>query len=789
MAKWKPTFYRTNGHPGATAPLRKVATKFLTNMKHRNEELGNYINPVQRFQYDGIKFVLSSLPGYDIVDITVPFEPGEEEVGGTAEIYSGFWEPRVQAHGIGHYLRWFPSDYELYNSDSVTPIGLGASVDGASEELSDPMPPNRWMYNDYSPGGVGPDDGREEAPWFKDTGQQVSAASIHPGKYSGKLRELVQMQLGYGLLPQFNYTASNSNGIHLEALDDDVTRIWLYQISATNGIVMQVMMDYTDAKFEKAERLKTGEIPPEITEQEWFSTQTSFDSSKPLYTKAEWDALPEAERPAITTVTFELLSAAAYLSVVSEYGAYGDYGWSFNPAGTSAVFCGMAWNTPGGGGLAANYKSNLLTVTLNPTAFTASVSGAGDTPFLMDSAFDHVKFPNSDGTLETVYFWKGENGFKGTQPSSSYTAPIYTYYNLNGALETVSYTYTAGTYETQNGGSGFALGWAEYIACREPNAISPTNYNYAACGAGQSGTGTMGARHGFTSSITTPDSFDNFLGYRGSWSSAKDLAPPTYFGPSSNLKISYGPTTSRPAGMNMDSQYLELEHGNWGGATESVLIIPSFERLGYYHYKSLQTTLSSGSLSLAAEYIYEHGTPVRQYGDGSIGSDDCEYNACTTAATGRIGNRWPSSDTQPNYYLARNATADTLFPIHTACSPNDANDCFSDLDGVVYTNGAPAPILSGHTKDDTTYVGGLMLPDGSSIAFSDDEIVNQSSPFRESSSSYGYQSVVSLFDTFSGKYIFSMPEIAMTARKHTATGFPDDITKTGVLFSGMPYFL
>jgi hypothetical protein len=790
MAKWKPTYYRTNGRPGATAPLRRVATKLLEQMKHRNEELGNYANPVQRVRHGDTKYMLSSLPGYDIVDITVPFEE-EEEVGGKADIYSGLWEPTFQSHSLLHYLRWYPSGYELYNSDSATPAGLGASVDGAADRLLPAfMPPNRWMQNDYT---YDPEDeeSKEEAPWFKDTGPVVSATSIHPGKYSGKLRELVQMQLGYGLLPQFSYSASNSNGIHLETLDEDTTRIWLYQISATNGVVMQIMMDYSGAKFEEAADLKPGEIPPEIEEAGFMALQTSFDSTKPVYTKAEWDALSDAERPPINAVTFVLLSAASYLSATSEYGAYGDYGWSFNPAGTSAVIVGMAWNTPGGGGLAVNYKANLLTVTLNPTAFSASVSGSGDQPFLMDSSFDHVKFPNPDGTLETVYFWKGENGLKGTQPSASYTAPIYAYYDLNGDLVQCDYEWVDGTAATKNGGSAFPLTWTETVACRQATTWQPTNFHYKACSTGESGTGTWGCKHGFNTKITTPDSYNVYTGYAVKWAQVhafgyKDQS--IWYNESFSLNVLLESGLTTDAWLNIDEHYYERKEGSFSGSTKSVLIVPSFERLAFYHYKNLNTTITTGKVQHPHTFAYERGAPVRQNGRGGALGDDCTYAGCGWAIFGTDGSQHPELETAPEYYLAKTVSSFTrMLDIYPACSPVENLDCFGSptLDVYISTPADQDP----YSEDNNTYVGGCSLPNGGSIAFSEDEIVNDSDPFGESSASFGYQSVVSCFDTFSGKYIFSMPNIAMTDRKHTADGFPDDIVKVAVLFSGMPYFI
>jgi hypothetical protein len=760
-------------------------------MKHRNEELGHYANPVQRVRHGDIKYMFSSLPGYDIIDITVPFVEGEEEVGGAADLYSGLWEPRFQASNKQHYLRWYPSDYELFNTGLLTPVsaGLGASVDGAEDRLSTaPMPPNRWMRNDYT---YDPEDPltKEEAPWFKDTGKIVSATSIHPGKYSGKLRELVQMQLGYGLLPQFSYSASNANGIHLETLDEDTTRVWLYQISGTNGVVMQIMADYSVANFEKAELLKTGGIPPEIEEAGWFDRQTSFDSAKPVYTKAEWDALPDDERPDIKTVTFRLLSSAAYLAAVGSYGVYGDYGWSFNPAGTSAVLVGIEWNTPGGGGLASSYRSNLFTIALDPTAFTASISGAGARPFLMDSSFDHVKFPKTNGALETVYFWKGENGFKGTQPSSSYTAPIYAYYNLNGELVQCDYTYAEGTTETQNGGSAFPTGWAEIIACRQRTTLSATNYHYKGCSSGRSGTGTFGQKHGFSTTITSADTYSVWGGYSATFSATTNWGNKghdTWWGTAWNKRATLPNGAVAATRANMDSQYLARTEGSFGGSTKSVLIVPSFERLAFYHYKSLNTTLTGGRLTHPNTWLYERGQPVRQAGLGGTLGDPCEFAGCgwPVGVLGFKGNLWPDADTEPEYYVSNTQNVERLYKLYTGCT-GDGDDCFGENELV--PSGTPGT-QDPYSEDITTVVGGLMLPNGASIMFSDDEINNQSEPFRESSASFGYQSVVSCFDTFSSKYIFSMPNIAMTDLQHTATGFPDDITQTGVLFSGMPYF-
>ena len=779
MAKWKPTFYRTNGKPGAVAPLRKFARKLLENMKHRNEELGNYANPVHRFQYDGNKFFFQSLPGYDIVHITVPHVDGDEEKQETAEVYSGCWEPRFHVSGLfGWFMRWFPSAYEVFNSETDTePPGLGASVDGAAEELTNPLPPARWMYSDY-------DNTRMETPWFDDIGGEVTYRRFHPGRYSGKLRELAQMQLGYGLLPEFGYTASNSSGIYLETLDEDTTRIWLIWISGTNGIVKQIIGDYSLTRFEAEQDLGAGGIPPEVEAMGWFSTQTSFDITRPVYTKADWDALPEDEQPVITSVTFQMLPAADYSAAVAGYSAHGDYGWSFNPDGTSAVLVGLGWNTPSGGGLAVNYQSKSFAITFNHHTYAAAISDTGKQVFLMDSIYSQVKWPDEYGLLNTAYYFKGQNGNKGTHPSNSYTVPIYTYYDLQGQQVTCEYTYNAGTYEDRNAGKG-RFSYDEVIACRERVTWHPDIYTYHNCGIAKKGLGTYGALSGFTTSITTTDSTDNFNGTTLKFSSTDVLCSGNNFIESHKLQLYRYPTEGRAAGMHADSQYLAMELGNFVESTESVLIIPSYERLGFYHYKSHTNSVTAGQLLHPEHWIYEHGTPVRWHGDGSIGQDGCEFGAQSCGGFGAYGNREPGADTA-GYYYAWDGQADVVWPVFIACASGTGNDCFVG-DEFVVSRPTP-PDENPYTRVTTSLTGGLMLPDGNSVAFSEDEIANQSEPFRESSEDFGKQSVISCFDTFSGKYIYSMPDVALTPRKHSADGFPDDFVRRGVLFSGMPYF-
>jgi hypothetical protein len=579
----------------------------------------------------------------------------------------------------------------------------------------------------------------------------------------------------------------------LEELDEDTTRIWLIQISGANGIVKQFLSDYSIEGFEIRQKLGTGGIPPEIEEAGWFDTQTSFDITRPVYTKAAYDAIPEAERPALSGVTFELLSASAYSAVTGGYAAYGDYGWSFNPDGDSAVLVGLAWNTPGGGGLALNYKSNLFTVTINHSAYTATVAEGGASPFLMAGPDDHVKFPDSAGILSSTYFWKGQNGSAGTQPSSSYTAPIYAYYNLDGQKVQCDYLWNAGSWDTQNGGLSNVLNWAETAACRQLTThgirVGTGNSHYAECSTGQSGTGTMGRSHGFTTSITAPYAYDEFLGYRAAWNPPEVLCAGNDFIESWYQIIHYGGTINRAAATHADTHYCKREYGNWNATPKSVLIIPSFERLGFYHYKSLQTKQTGGQLIYQHKFIYERGAPMREHGDGTIGQDDCETgNSCAPPGEfGFIGHRRPDIDSNPEYLGQRTGTSDEVQPIHIACSKDDAHDCFVD-DGELVVNPTPAD-EDPYSSDVTEVVGGLMLPDGDLVMFSEDEINNQSKPFRESSPTFGEQSVISCFDTFSAKYIYSMPNVALTARKHTATGFPDDFTEIGVLFSGMPYFI
>jgi hypothetical protein len=603
------------------------------------------------------------------------------------------------------------------------------------------------------------------------------------------------MQLGYGLLPNFFYTASHSNGIHLEVLDEDTTRIWLIEISGSNGIVKQIMGDFTVAGFEKAQDLDVGGIPPEIEEVGWFDIQTTFDTSRPVYTKADWDALPEDEQPGIKTVTFQMLPTSDYLAVVDDYRAHGDYGWSFNPAGTSAVLCGLQWNYPAGGGLAVNYKSQIFTVTLNHTAYTATLVGGGKNAFLMGSSKHSVKWPDDLGLIWTAYYWKGQNGFHGTQPSSSYTAPIYTYYDLAGQQVTCEFQYNAGDVDDPNPGGGGWGGWEEVLACREATVWGlqydpPAQYHYGFCSTAKQGAGTYGSAQGFVTTIATPDSYDTFDGSKITFSSPATVCEGDLFIEMVGKAIQFGipshPRARRAAG-HADTQYAALESGNFFSSIDSVLIIPGFERLGFYHYKKIRNYVSDGLLSHPYAHTLERGTPTREHGDSSIPQKGCEQQATSCSDTfGYSGERRPDRDTKTQYHYTRQGMSNQVEPVYTACSDTQQADCFfGQWEPVVHT--VPAN-QDPYNKDETLVVGGLMLPDGGMVMFSDDEINNLSQPFRESSEDFGVQSVISCFDTFSSKYIYSMPDIALTPTKHTADGFPDDFVRRGVLFSGMPYF-
>lgn len=765
----KPQILRLTGDRAKAIEFRNFAEKLLADSKRRNETVGNYANPFFQYRDDEKTIQVTSLKGYDIIHIFVPLEEGGEELK-TIQIYSGITEARFNPAGLEWYLRYWPSNYELYNIPAGLDKGLASSVDGVI--VAPEMPPNRWMYNDYD------DAVRTEALWFGKVGPAQWLLQPNAGRFSGQLRKLVQLQLGAGLNPRFN---PNFSGIRLETLADGKTRIWLYVIGP-DGIHAQVMDDYSPESYERKAGLRPGGLPTEIEEAGFYTDKTSFDALRDEYTPDEYAALTDP--PSILTVTFKLLDAGEVEAVTAGYAVYGDYGWSFNSDCTSAVLVGIGDNMPAG----RNFKSQLFTISINE--LVVSVGGGGEKLFLMDSSFDSIKFPNAAGLLTSYYFWRATDGFKGTQPSSSYSAPMYAYYDLQDQLQVVSYEFTEPSVITPDGGSW--RGWAETLACR---TVSSVEHTYENCTTGRDGTGVEGGRHGFASNVTgANEEVYGFTGAEYSFSQPEKIAG---YMPSAYIERST-PGGGRPYGIEMSYQYIALKSGAFSGAPRSVLVIPSFERLAYYHFKNYIETLSSGQLSHEGHWL-QHGSPLRAYGDGNIGPCDPGIELCPD--NGGVTTEGQSlADQGYTTYVSWSGTNNT--GLYESDAPENCGvfdpggpseefgrPCWNSPPGNLtdHTPAVPAD-QNPYSEVSAAVTGGLLTPHGTLVVFSDADM-NAAEPFRESSPDFGEQAVVSAFDTFGDNYVFSLPDVGITSIQDGLDGqFNTDFIKVGVAFTGAPYY-
>jgi hypothetical protein len=780
MNEFKPSQIIYRGDRDKGVHYLKFARKLLAQTIERNEKLGQYKNPSYQYRDREKTIKVTALPGYDIIEIFVPLE-GEEELPKTNKLYSGLFEPRYSAAQTDWYLRYWPSIYEVYNPDQNLDKGLGSSIDGAKVDPA--MPPLRWLYNNYEAYDPDTETGLTEAPWFT-KGEGVPERWIlgfSAGKFSGKLRELVQLQLGMGLYPQFDH---KRNGIRLETLANDKIRIWLYDVSASTGIRMQVMGDYEVSVFERANDLKPGSMPPEVEEAGFFSYQTSFSEARAEYTKAEYDALEP--QPSIYEVTFTLMDASTYQSSIGSFAALGDYGWSFHPDGNKAIFVGITTNYPEG----RNFKSQLFRLFFQE--YVVNIGTEGEKPFLFDGDNDHIKAPDEFGNLESHYFFRADDGFIGTQPSDNYTAPMYAIFTLDGNERVVNYNYTAWEVTTDEGGAWTT--WADAIACRRYSYITtngyPTSFDYSLCTTGRTGTGSMGGFHGFSSDITTPT--EEKYSYVGSIFRQQSPTPISGFMATGFWLQRSTPGGGRPYMTPIDNQFVAVYAGTMSADTDSVLVIPSFERCAFYHFKNYINSITEGTLNWYRNYVYR-GTTTRAYGDGVIGPCDPGISSCPEGS---------GIDATVTGISANVLYWGTEIPSATSFEKSPPVDCGNQGDP---PNTTPSPcwIDAGNLGDfvptipanedpyeETNYsqVGGLITPHGTLVMFSDAEM-NDSNPFRQSSENFGIQGVVSAFDTFTDHWAFSLPDVGITVMNDNLDGeFTNEFLKYPVGFLGAPYY-
>lgn len=771
MNEFKPAQIIYRGDKDRGIHHLKFARKLLSNMIERNEKLGQYKNPVYQYRDKEKTIKVTALPGYDIIEIFVPLIGGEEQLK-TTKLYSGMFEPRYNPASLDWYLRYWPSNYELFNADQNLDKGLGSSIDGA--KVDPPMPPNRWMYNDYDT-----ELGLTEAPWFAlNSAPERWLTGLTPGQFSGQLRKLVQLQLGMGLYPQFD---GKTDFIRLETLPSGKTRVWLYTV--TNGVRMQLMGDYDEDRFEDDNGLKRGSIPPEFEEAGFFSYQTSFDDTRQEYTKAEYDALNP--QPGLPEVTFKLMTPEDYATHIGAFEALGDYGWSFNSAGTQGTFTGITTNYPEG----RNFKSQQFRMFIQE--YVISIVGFGEKLFLFDSASDQIKVPNTIGELESFYFWRADDGFKGTQPSNSYTAPMYSYIGLDDVERVVSYTYTALS-DFDDTPCGVWTGWADAIACRRDSYVTnhgyPSSFDYSQCTYGRCGTGADNGAHGFISDVTdAADEVYNFAGAEFFQSAGNFLGGWHASG--------YWLTRSTPGGprrimLRPYDQMVATVAGNIAANTANVIVIPSFERLAYYHFKSYSESKTEATKTWEKNWYYD-GTVGRSRGDGNIGPCDPGITACPPPAgteaqvVGSYG-----SVTYWGYEINISSEYETGDPIDCGVrDPGGANEpwpCW--MTPGTLPNTAKPPNEDPYEEYNYSQTGGLVTPHGTLVVFSDAEI-NEANPFRESSENYGVQGVVSAFDTFVDRWVFSLPDVGITAIQENLNGeFTSEFSKYPVGFVGAPYY-
>lgn len=769
--RWKPVYLTLLGDKQKSLSYRKFAEKILSLSKERNEDLGNYKNPVYVHREHGIVEIKTvSLPGYDIIQIRTPLQQPEEEPKRAEHLYSGLNETRYNAGGNGYYLRYYPADYEVYNkSAGLDPVD-GASVDGESEDLLSPLPPNRWLFNDYS---LNP----TEAPWFDESYIWGPVA----GRFSGKLRWLVQLQLGLGIYVGFSYNINESHGLRVEEdMETGVMRLWLYSISAS-GVRMQLMFDYTQEALEDAAGWIKGSTPPEIVDNGWFCLQSSFDYTRPVMTKAAYDALPDNEKPGLTGVTFELLDSATYTAAVSDYGALGDYGWSFNSDCSSAVFVGINYNYPIDGSPAVNYKSQLFTISIS--GYSATISGGGKKIFV-HNAQDQLKIPDALGGLNSYSLYRTQTGYVASQPSTSYIAPQYAYYDLTDSLQLVNYMFQQGTVQDINGDLADSNWSAVYADCRQSTGYAQPNYEYTGCGHKEVGHGLYNEYRGFVTSALSPTSYGNWTGWQGDFGSLE--VHEDYWSPSQYIDVFIAGGWYVPAGLHWTHQWFSQVVGTFNSTTYNCIVVPSFERVAIHHYKRFYEIPESAYRKTPIQLCYEHGSPVMRWGCACISG--CDYTPDCPAGGSQInpapeyeiGGYWVSYERGTPFYTYSGWHTCTFLGEPAYCAlPDDR------VFDVAYDPGPPAesPYVTPRVIDD----GAIILPDGTIIVLSDEELA-RADPYKESGGLYAQQSVVSAYDNFSGRYLFSLPEIYVTDCVNNVAGeYPTNgFLKPHVAFVGNP---
>lgn len=290
--------------------------------------------------------------------------------------------------------------------------------------LTPGAPTKQYLYRLWE--HVRKDGGDSYGPWSynqtlarnytKDTADKAnSVLSKTPGKYTGAMRQVVQVIIGQGSPVPYDFTFSRSHGIY-KTPDG---KPWVIEVSQANGVL-------------------AWPLPTCGSTKGGSEAQKKVRDALGYYPTASAGPIKNVEQAVATGTAIRLLSASALTDVYAKTPFFPECGWAFSPSGAEAQ--NTCWDKPGTWKVSYRYKISITSAGNKPANATLSLV---DSNYLHGPVEPDIKFPvyalNTLVSFDTLY------GTIGNPPPGQGDAPLYVFYDMTGQEVVVNYYVQSGT--------------------------------------------------------------------------------------------------------------------------------------------------------------------------------------------------------------------------------------------------------------------------------------------------------------------------------------------------------
>lgn len=531
------------------APYIGIARKFLGMLK---EQMG--FQGLQQLAWHdipiapGVTCSVRSVHGQDVIQIDAT--PLEEEQRGhcVLRVYSGLVEARYQVNDIAWYDRY-----------AASPVSQGLLKVGSN-----------WLYNEgrhavAGPGGwyLVPGEPLDQAPLFDRSHNADSFYDKLPGRYSGEMRKVVQLILGRGKTPGFQYGFYFCHGIWTGS---DGSK-WIVEIGWYGVWAQRLYTCDAESVYKKAGLTYV----PQTTE---------FDYSK-AYLVADYGQIAQ-----FYDRLFPLWMAC---------------GWAFSASGNQAANIGYY---PDENGLYLHAESWRMSITGNKQPETIVLNKVDDGWFWGLNT-THCKFPSYSLPGDPTPSCLVSFGWTTTPapPESSFRCPVHVFFR-DETLKTCYHVW-------DNGESYLANTNSEVCRTVAPGYLDP---ECLANPPNKAGWGYHSGTEGITNCFDTPimAKKEGYSTTSGTMTEFEVVPGPGsgYFAPYVYLAcpICEGYQVN-PSGSNQASSEFDFIHratdytGSKSLSVTDIFIVPMNDRDGYYHYRSEYKVISFTSHEEANNFI------------------------------------------------------------------------------------------------------------------------------------------------------------------------------------------